>query len=104
MTAITPEVRADLLLLRQQTAEVRQALAHTHGLGAARSATVIRLRDHGVPFRLIAKAMGSSVAAVQGILNRADQRVTPPSVTTPQPVTTPQALGAGATLTVGGAR
>lgn len=78
MTTLSREVRADLRLLRQQTAEVRRALAHTHRLGAARSATVIRLRDAGVTYRIIAAAMGSSIAAVQGILARADQRVTEP--------------------------
>lgn len=92
MSTLTPEVRADLSLLRQQTAEVRRALAHTHRLGAERSKTVIRLRDAGVTYRLIAAAMGSSVAAVQGILDRAEQRTaTPPA----------QPLGAGTTLKAG---
>lgn len=69
-----PEVRADLVLLRQQTEQVRRALAHTHRLGAARSETVIRLRDAGVTYRVIAAAMGGSIAAVQGILARAGVR------------------------------
>lgn len=90
MSTLTPEVRADLRLLQRQTAEVRRALAHTHRLGAERSATVIRLRDAGVTYRIIAAAMGGSVAAVQGILDRAEQRVTP------QPT-----LGAGTTLKAG---
>lgn len=89
MSTLTPEVRADLSLLRQQTAEVRRALAHTHRLGAERSKTVIRLRDAGVTYRLIAAAMGGSVAAVQGILDRAEQR------------TQPATLGAGTTLKAG---
>jgi len=88
---LTPEVRADLALLRQQTAEVRRSLATTHRLGAERSATVIRLRDAGVTYRLIAAAMDSSIAAVQSILSRAEQRSA-----TPQPA---QPLGAGTTLT-----
>lgn len=82
MGTLTPEVRADLTLLRQQTAEVRRALAHTHRLGAARSATVLRLRDAKVPFRVIAAAMNSSIAAVQSILARAEQRVTEPATPT----------------------
>lgn len=85
MSTLTPEVRADLSLLRRQTAEVRRALAHTHRLSAERAATVIRLRNRGVTYRVIAAAMGSSIAAVQSILSRA----------------TPQAMGAGATLTAG---
>ncbi|MDO3357793.1 hypothetical protein [Mycobacteroides abscessus] len=96
MSTLTPEVRADLTLLRQQTAEVRRALAHTHRLGAERSATVIRLRDAGVTYRVIAAAMSSSVAAVQSILARAEQRVTTPQVMGAAP-TVMSAGGAGAT-------
>lgn len=80
MTTLSPEVRADLTLLRQQTAEVRRALAHTHRLGAERSATVLRLRNRGVTYRVIAAAMSSSIAAVQSILARAEQRVAPPTL------------------------
>lgn len=94
MSTLTPEVRADLTLLRQQTAEVRRALAHTHRLGAERSATVLRLRDAKVPFRVIAQAMGASVAAVQSILDRAEQRTATP----------PATMGAGTTLKAGIAR
>ena len=93
MSTLTPEVRADLALLRQQTAEVRRAVVTAHRLGAERSATVIRLRDRGVPFRVIAAAMNSSIAAVQSILSRADQRVTEPAAA--------GVLGAGAALTAG---
>lgn len=82
MTTITPEVRADLRLLQRQTAEVRRAVTAAHHLSAQRAATVIRLRNRGVTYRVIAAAMGSSVAAVQSILTRADQRVTEPAAPT----------------------
>lgn len=90
MTTLTPEVRADLRLLQRQTEEVRRALAHTHRLGAERSETVLRLRDAGVTYRIIAAAMSSSVAAVQSILARAEQRTH-----------APQTMGAGTTLKAG---
>lgn len=103
MTTISADARADLILLRQQTNEVRAALANTHRLGAARSATVLRLRDAKVPFRVIAAAMGGSVAAVQGILDRAEQRVTPPTVGggAVGSALPAAALGAGTALTAG---
>lgn len=103
MTTISADARADLILLRQQTNEVRAALANTHRLGAERSATVLRLRDASVPFRIIAAAMGGSVAAVQGIIARAEQRVTPPTagVNAVGSALPAAALGAGATLKAG---
>lgn len=101
MNTISADARADLILLRQQTNEVRAALANTHRLGAARSATVLRLRDAKVPFRVIAAAMGSSVAAVQGILDRAEQRVTPTAAPQAMGSTQPAAMGAGVTLKAG---
>ncbi|SLB84917.1 hypothetical protein [Mycobacteroides abscessus] len=90
MATLTPEARADLALLRRQTAEVRRAVTAAHHLSAERAATVIRLRNRGVTYRLIAAAMDSSIAAVQSILSRAEQRSA-----------TPQTLGAGATLKAG---
>ena len=91
MTTLSPEVRADLALLRRQTEEVRRAVVTAQRLGAERSATVIRLRDAGVTYRIIAAAMGSSIAAVQSILTRAEGRSAEPAAPT---VTTPT-LGAG---------
>ncbi|MDM2173427.1 RNA polymerase sigma factor [Mycobacteroides abscessus] len=101
MTTLSPEVRADLRLLQRQTAEVRRALAHTHRLGAERSATVLRLRDRGVTYRIIAAAMGSSVAAVQSILTRAEHRVTAP--TAPTVMSAGGVVGTAVTPTVGAA-
>ncbi|MBP2452493.1 hypothetical protein [Mycolicibacterium lutetiense] len=99
MTTISPDVRADLLLLRRQTDEVHAALANTHKIGAERGATVLRLRDAGVQYRLIAAAMGGSVAAVQGIISRAlVQRMSTPAAhapPAPAPVQ-PATLKAGA--------
>ncbi|WP_100458580.1 RNA polymerase sigma factor [Mycobacteroides abscessus] len=88
MTTLSPEVRRDLALLRQQTEEVRRAVVTANHLALLRQQTVIRLRDAGVTYRTIAAAMGSSVAAVQSILTRAPQTTAPA-----------QTLGAGATLT-----
>lgn len=79
MTTLSPEVRADLALLRRQTEEVRRAVVIAQRLGAERSATVIRLRDAGVTYRIIAAAMGSSIAAVQSILTRAEGRSAEPA-------------------------
>lgn len=69
-TTISPEARADLVLLRQQTEEVRRAHHRAHCLASERQDTVIRLRRMGVTYRVIAAAMDSSIAAVQSILTR----------------------------------
>lgn len=69
-TTLTAEAKADLTLLRQQTAEVRRAHHRAHRLASERQATVIRLRRMGVTYRVIAHAMGGSIAAVQSILTR----------------------------------
>lgn len=92
MTTLSPEARADLALLQRQTAEVRRAVTNAQHLALLRQQTVIRLRDRGVTYRTIAAAMGSSIAAVQSILSRAEVRVTEPAA--PTVMTTPT-LGAG---------
>ena len=110
MTAITPEATSLLLTLRRQTVEVHTARQAAHAASRARFLTIAELRGLGVPYSAIGAAMGLTKTAAQRLVETARERhpdLMPPKaqqVTIPQPVTTPQALGAGATLTVGGAR
>lgn len=92
MTTLTAEAKADLVLLRRQTDEVRRAHHRAHRLASERQATVLRLRNCGVTYRVIAAAMETSVAAVQSILTRA---------ATSTPAGAARTLGAGAAGGVG---
>lgn len=66
-----PEVREGFRRLRTAHRRMHRATARANEESLQRAAVIARLRENGVPLHVIAKNIGVTIPAVQGILRRA---------------------------------